>query len=108
MASMYSELVAISNDGRMHQWKWNDPGPVSIKSGEHTHPKVNGLRLADEKVVDIAASNVRATVLTDSGKVSCKMLLLLHSICEVKAGYLLSICFTDDTGIVHNHVTATK
>lgn len=33
IAALYSELVAVSVDGRVHQWKWNEPLP-------YTHPEV--------------------------------------------------------------------
>lgn len=33
IATLYGELVAVSNSGQLHQWKWTDPEP-------YRHPDV--------------------------------------------------------------------
>lgn len=33
IATLYSELIALSTTGQLYQWKWNDPEP-------YKHPDV--------------------------------------------------------------------
>ncbi|XP_031552973.1 E3 ubiquitin-protein ligase UBR5-like isoform X3 [Actinia tenebrosa] len=74
IASLYSEMVAIGIDGRLYQWRWSDPMPYAgdCTSGGSTvfHPRTRSLGLADEKVVAISASTIRASALTETGKVA--------------------------------------
>lgn len=66
-------MVAIGGDGRLYQWRWCDPMPYAgdSSSGGSTvfHPRTRSLGLADEKVVAISASTIRASALTETGKV---------------------------------------
>lgn len=65
---MYSELVCVGADGKLYQWKWEDPLPYR-EQDVMCHPRVKALGLMDEKVVSVSASSIRASVLTESGKV---------------------------------------
>ena len=70
IASLHSELVAVTTDGYLHQWLWNDPiAPVPQKE-KHCHNRASFLNLTDtEKVTKISAWNIRASIVTESGKV---------------------------------------
>lgn len=73
IACMHSELIAITNNGQIHQWKWSESLPYEgIRYGDVTvhHPKVPQLNLCHEKVQLISASCIRATVVTESQKVA--------------------------------------
>lgn len=73
IACLHSELIAISNKGQIHQWRWSDALPFEgIRYGEVTiyHPKVPQLNLIHEKVQFLSAHCIRATVVTDSSKVA--------------------------------------
>ena len=65
---MYSELVCVGANGKLYQWKWEDPLPYREQDVVY-HPRVKALGLVDEKVVSVSASSIRASVLTESGKV---------------------------------------
>ena len=71
---MYSELICVGADGKLYQWKWDDPLPYQEQDGAY-HPRAKPLGLVDEKVVSVSASSIRASVLTESGKV------LIFNIC---------------------------
>lgn len=66
---MYSELICVGADGKLYQWKWEDPLPYQEQDAAIYHPRVRSLGLADEKVVAVSASSIRASVLTETGKV---------------------------------------
>lgn len=66
---MYSELICVGADGKLYQWKWEDPLPYKEQDAAIYHPRVRSLGLADEKVVAVSASSIRASVLTETGKV---------------------------------------
>ena len=100
IAGLFSELVAISKDGQLYQWKWSAEQPFSETltlskngainmaasaecsssaaatpaSGGSTvhihHPKTLYLQLSGERIVGIATSIVRASVWTQSGKIA--------------------------------------
>ena len=71
IASLHSELVALSKDGVLHQWKWKAKLPY--QNGGFFHPKTIDLELVNEKVVGISTSSMRASVWTESGKVYIKI-----------------------------------
>ncbi len=97
---MYSELVGISLDGRLYQWKWSSEQPFSVSinlssiSFNETqllsnnqviinHPKTIFLQLINEKICGISTSSMRASCWTESGKVifsKDKLNILLISI----------------------------
>eukprot|EP00794_Sanderia_malayensis_P011765 gene11765-12982_t len=70
IAALHSELIALSVDGKLHQWLWNDAFPVPAQPGQHSHRRASDMKLKDEKVVMLDACNVRASILTESGKVA--------------------------------------
>ena len=69
IASLHSELIAVSVDGKLHQWKWSDPMPLRSTPGHHSHSRASDMKLKDEKIIALDACNVRASVMTESGKV---------------------------------------
>ena len=73
MVGLYSELVAISSNGQLFQWKWNDLEPYSCQISEGVtiyHPKVLSLCLMNEKITHLAGVCIRASVVTESNKVA--------------------------------------
>lgn len=66
---MHSELVCVGADGKLYQWKWEDPLPYQDHGNAVYHPRATALGLTDEKVVSLSASSIRASALTESGKV---------------------------------------
>ncbi|XP_050027437.1 E3 ubiquitin-protein ligase UBR5 isoform X3 [Dermacentor andersoni] len=71
IVALYSELVALSSTGQLHQWKWSEPEPYknSEQPGVH-HPKTLSLGLVGDRCVLVEARCVRATVVTESGRVA--------------------------------------
>ncbi|XP_066902270.1 E3 ubiquitin-protein ligase hyd isoform X4 [Halyomorpha halys] len=69
IAALYSELIAVSSNGQLHQWKWADTEPFKAENGVH-HPKTIPLGLLNERVTLISACSIRCTVATESGKVA--------------------------------------
>ncbi|XP_069354271.1 E3 ubiquitin-protein ligase UBR5 isoform X7 [Maniola hyperantus] len=73
IAATYSELIAISNHGQLHQWRWADAHPYqrSDASGVIYHPRGNWLGIASgERIVNISAAGIRVSVLTEAGRIS--------------------------------------
>ena len=71
IACMHSELIALSESGKIHQWRWCDVEPYSCSSGAAVfHPKDTQLGLTGERVVAISACKVRASCYTESSKVA--------------------------------------
>ncbi|KAL1490432.1 hypothetical protein ABEB36_013127 [Hypothenemus hampei] len=71
IATLYSELIALSSSGQLYQWKWNEHEPY--KHPENTnvhHPKTISLNLINEKVAHLSACSTRCSVSTESGKVA--------------------------------------
>lgn len=72
--AMYSDLIAIGKDGRLYCWRWADPEPYrNPENPAVRHPKASFLNLNQEKIVQLAACGVRASVLTESGKIASWM-----------------------------------
>ncbi len=73
IASLYSELVAVSKNGQLYQWKWSSDVPYhsnSIDGQNIHHPKIIFLNLLNEKIIGLSSSTIRASVWTESGKVA--------------------------------------
>lgn len=71
IASLYSELIALSSSGQLYQWRWNDTDPYRHTENLNIHhPKTIPLGLTNEKVVHISACTARCSVSTESGKVA--------------------------------------
>jgi E3 ubiquitin-protein ligase EDD1 len=73
MAALYSELIAITSNGQLCQWKWNESEPFrpQILDGiTFCHPKVPSLGLLNEKITLLSAACIRASVATESCKLA--------------------------------------
>ncbi|XP_065062827.1 E3 ubiquitin-protein ligase UBR5-like isoform X1 [Rhopilema esculentum] len=70
IAALHSELIAVSMDGRLHQWKWSEAAPRLVTADQHSHSRAVDMKLIDERVVSLDARNIRASVLTESGKIA--------------------------------------
>lgn len=64
IAELYSELLAVDSEGRLHSWPWSSPVPSNKR-----YPREAELQLENEKIRLISAKVLRATVVTESGKV---------------------------------------
>ncbi|XP_074027095.1 E3 ubiquitin-protein ligase hyd isoform X3 [Leptinotarsa decemlineata] len=71
IATLYSELIALSSNGQLYQWKWNDHEPYRHPENPNIHhPKTIPLSLTSEKVTHLSACAMRCTVATETGKVA--------------------------------------
>ncbi|TGZ52597.1 Uncharacterized protein DBV15_10853 [Temnothorax longispinosus] len=71
IASLYSELIAISVSGQLYQWKWTESEPYKNTENPNVHhPKTIPLALTTEKIVNISATAIRCSVSTESGRVA--------------------------------------
>lgn len=101
IAGMHSELIGVSADGKLHQWKWaaespfhltinvstdqtqstaNATGSSQQQTGQITvnHPKTLFLQLFNERICGMSTSNVRASCWTESGKVGIILASLIN------------------------------
>ncbi|XP_037950085.1 E3 ubiquitin-protein ligase hyd isoform X2 [Teleopsis dalmanni] len=92
IAALYSELIAISENGELHQWKWTEIEPFKIEVENVYHPKTLHLNIT-EKIELISANFIRCSVVTESNRVATWM--------DEQLGYLgaklehASIAFTE-------------
>ncbi|XP_071501427.1 E3 ubiquitin-protein ligase UBR5-like, partial [Diadema antillarum] len=71
IGAMYSELVALGQNGQLYQWKWSDAEPYrNAENLSLHHPKVPFLGLVGEKISQIAACFEKAVILTETGKIA--------------------------------------
>lgn len=42
IATLYSELIALSSNGHLYQWRWNDPEP-------YKHPDVSFIKYEENR-----------------------------------------------------------
>ncbi|XP_030767956.1 E3 ubiquitin-protein ligase UBR5 isoform X5 [Sitophilus oryzae] len=71
IATLYSELIALSTNGQLYQWKWNEHEPYKHPENPNIHhPKTIPLSLTNEKVVHLSACSTRCSVATETGKVA--------------------------------------
>ncbi|XP_076437649.1 E3 ubiquitin-protein ligase UBR5-like [Babylonia areolata] len=71
IGAMHSELIAVGTNGLLYCWKWSDPEPYrSTDNPMSRHPKTASLALLGEKMVGMAVCSIRASVVTESGKVA--------------------------------------
>ncbi|XP_011879183.1 PREDICTED: E3 ubiquitin-protein ligase UBR5 isoform X1 [Vollenhovia emeryi] len=71
IASLYSELIAISASGQLYQWKWTESEPYKNTENPNVHhPKTIPLALTTEKIINISATAIRCSVSTESGRVA--------------------------------------
>lgn len=64
IAGLQSELYAVDSEGKLHGWVWSSGAPLP-----RPHPLEERLQLQDEKIKLIGAKILRASVVTESGKV---------------------------------------
>ncbi|KAI5715389.1 hypothetical protein M8J77_015250 [Diaphorina citri] len=70
IASLHSELIALSASGQLYQWKWTEPEPYRHPDGVVHHPKTIPMGLLYERVIHLSGSGVRCSVSTESNKVA--------------------------------------
>ncbi len=65
MAAMHSEILLVSSEGRqLYSWACgSDPSP-------RPHPLSEELELEGERISLMEASDIRATVVTETGKIA--------------------------------------
>lgn len=71
IASLFSELIALSSTGQIYQWRWIDQEPFRHAENVNIyHPKTISLNLTNEKIIHLSACSIRCSVSTESGKVA--------------------------------------
>ena len=71
MAVLHSEILLVSADSRqLYSWSCSDHTSSSRCSALEPHPLTEELVLSNERVALVESSEVRATVVTESGKVA--------------------------------------
>ncbi|XP_068628932.1 E3 ubiquitin-protein ligase hyd isoform X10 [Battus philenor] len=75
IAATYSELIAISTNGQLHQWRWADSHPYQrndcSSSNSLYHPRGHWLgMMSGERIINISAAGIRVSVLTDHGRIA--------------------------------------
>ncbi|ERE60414.1 E3 ubiquitin-protein ligase [Cricetulus griseus] len=71
IGALYSELLAVSSKGELHQWRWSEAEPYrSTQNPSLHHPRAAFLGLTNEKIVLLSANSIRATVATENNKVA--------------------------------------
>ncbi|XP_076670433.1 E3 ubiquitin-protein ligase hyd isoform X1 [Andrena cerasifolii] len=71
IASLYSELIAVSAGGQLYQWKWSESEPYKHPENPNIHhPKASWLAVTTENIVNISATAIRCSINTESGKVA--------------------------------------
>ena len=72
ITGMYSELLAVGTNGKLHGWMWLSPIPST-----RPHPLEANLEIADESVRLLSGKLLRGSVITESGKVRTGPILWL-------------------------------
>ncbi|KAH9634156.1 hypothetical protein HF086_001358 [Spodoptera exigua] len=75
IAATFSELIAISTQGQLHQWRWADAHPYQRNdasgSASAFHPRATWLGMTPgERIINISAAGIRISVLTDTGRIA--------------------------------------
>ena len=75
IAALHSELVAVSTSGYLYQWLWTDLSPPRSDVMTGNHPRAAFLGLTGptgltDRVVMLSASAIRASLVTESGRVA--------------------------------------
>ena len=82
MAVLHSEILLVSAESRqLYSWSCSDHTPSSHCLNLEPHPLTEELGLSSEKVALVVSSDVRATVVTESGKVATFYDALLRGTC---------------------------
>ncbi|KAL7740186.1 hypothetical protein ACLKA6_003892 [Drosophila palustris] len=72
IGALYSEFIALSENGELHQWRWSDLEPYKSDTENVYHPKTLALNIT-EKVELISANFIRCSVVTESNRVATWM-----------------------------------
>ncbi|XP_011188197.2 E3 ubiquitin-protein ligase hyd isoform X1 [Zeugodacus cucurbitae] len=72
IGALYSEFIALSENGELHQWKWSEIEPYKSEIEHAYHPKTVSLNI-NEKVGQVSANFIRCSVVTESGRVATWM-----------------------------------
>ncbi|EDV98558.1 E3 ubiquitin-protein ligase hyd [Drosophila grimshawi] len=72
IGALYSEFIALSENGELHQWRWSDLEPFKSDTDNVYHPKTLALNIA-EKVELISANFIRCSIVTESNRVATWM-----------------------------------
>ncbi|CAF0980840.1 unnamed protein product [Rotaria sp. Silwood1] len=71
IACLYSELIAINTNGQLCQWNWHDDYPYQDYDNiQIKHPKTLILQLFNEKLINISANIIRASILTETNRIA--------------------------------------
>ena len=75
MATLHSEILLVSAGSRqLYSWSCDGTSPSPTP-----HPLIGDLRLTDERIAVLGSSDVRSTIVTESGKVATFYDSLLRS-----------------------------
>ena len=101
IACLHSELIAVNTNGQLCQWNWHDDYPYQDSDNSQIkHPKACTLQLLNEKIVNLSANLIRATVLTETNRLATWIdeclgtqinLKLQHSAQEFSSLHILDI-----------------
>ncbi len=64
MAVLHSEVLLVDSDGKLHSWRCDGV------SGVTPHPLTESLGLTEERVRLVESGGIRATVVTETGRVA--------------------------------------
>ena len=79
MTASLSHLLALGVDGALYAWCWRSTGAGGGGGGRGAH--LRAAELCPDKIVMVASSDLRTSVLTDGGKVASWM----DDICQINA-----------------------
>jgi E3 ubiquitin-protein ligase EDD1 len=68
IAALHSGLLAVTREGKLYRWAWTDN---ACQGGPH--PLCDALGLTNERIASMAACSIRASFLTESGKIATLM-----------------------------------
>jgi E3 ubiquitin-protein ligase EDD1 len=71
IAGLYSELIAINTNGQLCQWNWQDDYPYQDSDNSQIkHPKTLILQILNEKIINLSANIIRASILTETNRLA--------------------------------------
>ena len=101
ISSTKSELLAIDEQGQLYGWPWDDPIPPN-----KPHPRSAELGLEQETIKLLSGKVLRATVVTESGKIVTWL-----DRCVARVGHVLehpATLFTELSGDMVVHLTTSE
>ncbi|XP_017092018.2 E3 ubiquitin-protein ligase hyd [Drosophila bipectinata] len=72
IGALYSEFIALSENGDLYQWRWSDAEPYKSETENVYHPKTVTLNIT-ERVELISANFIRCSVVTETNRVATWM-----------------------------------